>query len=153
MTRWLDEQEQLAWIGLLRLTSRLRAELHRQLVEDHGISLADYELLARLNAAPLGGLRVRDLMETLDWEQSRLSHHLARMEKRGLVERRECTKDRRGFVFVLTETGRSTLERAAPSHVEHVRRLFLDHLTPEQVMHLRDLTSTAMAGLSDRPVG
>jgi DNA-binding MarR family transcriptional regulator len=142
MTRWLDAQERRAWVGLLQLTGRLQAELNRQLVAGHGISLADYELLGRLHGRD--GLRARDLMETLAWEQSRLSHHLGRLHKRGLVDRRDCEEDRRGAVFVLTDLGRHTIETAAPSHVEQVRRLLLDQLSPEQVQQLGDITDVGL---------
>ena len=147
MTRWLDAQEQRAWIGLLQLTEQLRAELHRRLAAEHGISLADYELLARLNASAGRGLRVRDLMATLSWEQSRLSHALTRLQKRGLAQRQECEEDRRGAVFVLTEQGRRTIETAAPSHVEDVRQLLLDRLTTEQVGQLGDIAALGLQSL------
>ena len=150
MTKWLDPAEQAAWVGLLQLTSKLQAELNRRLTEAHGISLTDYEVLGRIHDSPRGGLRVRDLMETLNWEQSRLSHHLGRMERRGLVERQDCPEDRRGSAFVLTETGRASIEQAAPSHVEDVRRLFLDHLTHEQVHQLGAVTQQALKGMSNR---
>ena len=150
MEKWLNPTEQAAWIGLLQLTSRLRVELNRQLAEEHAISLPDYEVLARLNASPRGGLRVRDLMETLDWEQSRLSHHLTRMNKRGLVLKKDCDEDRRGSVFVLTNAGRATIEQAAPSHVAQVRRLLFDHLTPEQTDQLAAVTGHALRRLDAR---
>ena len=153
MTRWLTGPEQRAWIGLLQLTGRLQAELNRQLVAEHGISLAAYELLGRLHSGAPGGLRVRDLMETLAWEQSRVSHDLGRLQKRGLVQRRECEEDRRGAVFALTEEGRRVIETAAPSHVEHVRRLFFHHLTGGQVDQLGIIADLGLEVLGAIPAG
>ena len=150
MRKWLDPTEQAAWTGLLQLTSQLRTELNRQLADEHAISLTDYEVLARLSASPRSGLRIRDLMETLDWEQSRLSHHLARMDKRGLVSKQECDEDRRGSFFVLTTIGRAAIEKAAPSHVAHVRQLLFDHLTSEQVEQLAAVTGQALQRLDER---
>jgi DNA-binding MarR family transcriptional regulator len=149
MTRWLTEREQAAWTGLLRLTSGLQAEMNRQLADDHGISLTDYEVLARLQAHGGHGLRIRDLMQTLSWEQSRLSHHLSRMQRRGLVTRQECPEDRRGAAFVLTDLGRGTLEAAAPSHVAHVRRMLFDHLSEEQVDQLRRIAAQGLSGIAE----
>jgi DNA-binding MarR family transcriptional regulator len=76
------------------------------------------------------------LLEELRWEQSRLSHHVARMELRGLVGREACTTDKRGAFVVLTVAGRDAIDRAAPGHVDTVRRLVFDGLSEEQVATL-----------------
>lgn len=141
MTRWLNDGEQRAWRGLIHMTAELNARLNRQLQDDHDISLADYEVLARLYDVPGDGLRARDLEASLSWEQSRLSHQLARMQRRGLVERHDCLTDRRGATFAITDSGRGVLEDAAPGHVEAVRRMLFDHLAVDDVTWLEGLTS------------
>ena len=141
MTRWLSDDEQSTWRGLISLTVQLNAALNRQLQDEHGISLSDYEILVRLHDVPDPGLRARELQASLVWEQSRLSHQLARMRKRGLVERHECSSDRRGASFTLTETGHALTERAAPGHVAAVRRLLFDRLTPADVASIAELTA------------
>jgi DNA-binding MarR family transcriptional regulator len=137
MSRWLTEDEQRAWRGLLQMTSRLDARLNRDLQQTSGLSLADYDVLVLLTEAPDGRLRVFEVAENLQWEQSRLSHHLARMQRRGLVAREECTSDRRGAFIVLTEAGRDAIEKAAPAHVDAVRRLVFDGLSKDQVATLQ----------------
>src|SRR3954470_9965333 len=129
MSRWLTDDEQRAWRGLLQMTSRLDARLNRDLQQTSGLSLADYDVLVLLTEAPDGRLRVFELAENLQWEQSRLSHHLARMQRRGLVAREECTSARRGAFIVRTEDGRDAIEKAAPAHVDAVRRLVFDGLS------------------------
>jgi DNA-binding MarR family transcriptional regulator len=141
MTQWLRDDEQRAWRGLLQMTSRLNAQLNRQLQETSGLSLADYDVLVPLSEAPDGRLRVFEIGDILAWEQSRLSHHLARMQKRGLVDRQDCQTDRRGAFIVLTEDGRAAITAAAPGHAEAVRRLVFDGLTPEQVATLGAVTA------------
>lgn len=59
-------------------------------------------------------MRVRELTEALQWEKSRLSQHLSRMRRRGLVEREDCLDDARGAFVVLTEDGRRTSSRPPP---------------------------------------
>src|SRR4051812_13899364 len=81
-----------------------------------------------------GRLRMFELVDNLQWEQSRLSHHVARMQRRGLVAREECTSDKRGAFVVLTDAGRDAIEKAAPGHVDTVRRLVFDGLSAEQVV-------------------
>ncbi|MFI6810213.1 MarR family winged helix-turn-helix transcriptional regulator [Streptomyces luteogriseus] len=149
MTTWLTSEEQQAWRGLIHLTAQLQSVLGRQLQDEHGISLADYEVLARLHDTSDHRMRARDLGVSLVWEQSRLSHQLARMQRRGLVEREECETDRRGATFRLTPAGRAAIVQAAPSHVEAVRRLVFDGLSPEQVTQLADLTGGLLAHLSN----
>ena len=149
MTRWLTDSEQRAWRGYQAVQARLSARLNRQLQTDSGLSLADYEVLVALTDRPEGRLRVFELAEALQWEQSRLSHHLARMQQRGLVNRRACRDDRRGSYVLVTAAGRRAIEAAAPGHVDAVRRLFFDGLSPDQVELVELLSSQILARLAD----
>ena len=139
--RWLDETEQRAWRAFVAMQGRLTAALHRQLQVDAGMSIADYEVLVNLTEAPGGRLRPYELQRRLLWEQSRVSHHLVRMQRRGLVDREACDDDGRGAFVVVTAAGRAALEAAAPGHVAAVRRLFFDDLTPEEVALVERLAS------------
>ena len=85
-----------------------------------------------------------ELTDALAWEQSRVSHQLARMQGRGLVAREECPTDARGAFAVLTAAGRAAIERAAPAHVEMVRQLVFDGLGPDQLIALTDLTARVL---------
>jgi len=148
MSRWLTEEEQRAWRGMLRMTSQLNARANRLLQEEYGISLADYEVLVALSEAPEGRLRVFEVADALAWEQSRVSHQLARMQRRGLITREGCATDARGAFAVLTTVGRATIERAAPAHVEQVRQLVFDELSHEQVSALTEITTRVLDRLA-----
>lgn len=130
---WLDAREQRAWRAFLDVRRDLLAELNRQLTRDAGLSGADYALLVPLSEAPDGRLRPRDLGRQVDWDRSRLSHQIRRMQERGLVVREECCTDGRGAFVVLTDHGREAIESAAPDHVRSVRRFFFDVLAPAEV--------------------
>ncbi len=145
--RWLDPDEQRAWRAYLRMQGRLTARLNRQLQADSGLSLADYEVLVHLTDREEGRLRPYELQRDLQWEQSRLSHHLTRMQRRGLVRREECADDGRGAYVVITEEGRRAITAAAPGHVETVRRMFFDGLTREQVTELERLAADVLGRL------
>src|SRR5688572_25607094 len=114
--RWLDEREARAWRGMIGVTQRLTAVLERQLVQDVGLSGAEYTLLVPLSEAPDGVLRARDLGRMVGWERSRISHQVTRMEKRGLVAREDCSEDARGSMVRLTDAGRTAIVAAAPAH-------------------------------------
>jgi DNA-binding MarR family transcriptional regulator len=146
---WLDGREARAWRGFVRLQAEIRARTNRQLQRDSGLSEADYAVLVSLSEAPGGRLRAFQLGRETQWEKSRLSHHLSRMEQRGLVVRERCQSDSRGAEVVLTDAGRAAIEAAAPRHVAQVRRLFIDVLTPAQLDALGEITDTVLARLDD----
>ncbi|MGH3751139.1 MAG: MarR family winged helix-turn-helix transcriptional regulator [Pseudonocardiaceae bacterium] len=130
---WLNTREQQAWRAFLDVRRELLAELNRQLTRDAGLSGADYELLAPLSEASDGRMRPVDLARQVDWDRSRLSHQITRMQERGLVRREECCTDARGAFVVLTDHGRKVIESAAPGHVRSVRHFFLDLLQPGEI--------------------
>jgi DNA-binding MarR family transcriptional regulator len=149
MTRWLNDAEMRAWLGYRRMFLLLNAAVNRDLARDSGLSEPDYDVLSSLSAAPDRRGRLSELAVRMLWSQSRLSHHISRMEQRGLVRREECESDARGSVVVLTEEGLRTIEKAAPHHVESVRRHIIDVLSPEQIKALGDITETVVDHLGD----
>ncbi len=146
-TRWLDEREATAWRLLHQLGGPLNAVLNRQLVRDSGLSMADYEVLVVLSEAPDLRLRARELGRATGWEKSRLSHHITRMERRGLVSREGCATDGRGAWVLMTALGRDTIRTAAPGHVDAVRHYVIDALTPEQLEQLAAIGAAVQARL------
>lgn len=147
--RWLTAGEQRAWRAYLRAGTLLTARLNRQLQADSGLSLAEYEVLVQLSEAPGGRLRPFQLSRALDWEQSRLSHLLSRMTRRGFVARQECPADGRGALVVLTAVGRTAIESAAPGHVAAVRQLVFDPLDRAQAEALGQAFEAILAALED----
>lgn len=146
--RWLDDREQRAWRGLLAMHAQLTLELGRQLQRDTDLSIAEYGVLVHLSEAPDRELRAFELGDALQWEKSRLSHQLTRMERRGLVERRACPTDARGAHIAITPAGQQAIEQAAPAHVAEIRRLFIDVLRDEQLDQLVAITDAVLAALA-----
>src|SRR3954451_6865413 len=101
MPQWLTDDEQRAWRGLLQIPWPRAPRLNRDLQQSSGLSLADYDVLVLLTEASDGQLPVFEIADDLPWEQSRLAHHLALLERRRLVAREECTTDKRGAFVVL----------------------------------------------------
>ncbi len=130
--RWLDERERRAWRNLMAMQEGLAEFIDRQLRHGCGLSHADYQVLAHLSEAA-GPLRAFELGRLLHWEKSRLSQHLTRMEKRGLVRRERCGTDQRGSVVAITAEGTELIETAAPRHVADIRAVVIDHLTPAEL--------------------
>ncbi|MER6950558.1 MarR family transcriptional regulator [Nonomuraea sp. NPDC000554] len=144
---WLTDKQQRVWRRWLTLNARLPAALHRELQADAGLSLQDYDVLVQLTDTADGRMRVSDLARALHWERSRLSHHVTRMARRGLVEREECPDDGRGAFIVLTPAGRAAIEQAAPAHVSTVRKLVFDSLSDEELDSLAAITDKVLTQL------
>lgn len=136
-TRWLDQHEQQVWREFLEVTQLLWDRLGRELdAVEGGLSLSEYELLARLSDAEGRSARMSTLAGQLVHSRSRLTHTVSRLEDRGLVRREVCLNDRRGVLAVLTDNGHEALAAAAPTHVTGVREHLFDQLDPEQVAAL-----------------
>ncbi len=146
---WLSEGQQRVWRQWIAANSELNAAIGRQLGRDSGMSLADFEVLVRLTESAEGRVRIVELADTMQWERSRLSHHLTRMEKRELITRRDCAADRRGAFAEVTATGRDLIEQAAPGHADLVRSLFFDGLSTEDLAAMDRVTASLLAQLSE----
>jgi DNA-binding MarR family transcriptional regulator len=130
--KWLDARELAAWEGYLEVSTMLNRRVEQQLKDDAGLSHPQYEVLARLSAAPGGELRMTELAGAALTSKSGLTYQVAQLEKTGLVRRRSCESDERGIIACLTEAGWEKLRESAPGHAALVRSLFLDGLTSEQ---------------------
>ncbi|UOX92169.1 MarR family transcriptional regulator [Amycolatopsis sp. FBCC-B4732] len=122
------------WDTWMRAQRVLVRELDQGLQRDCGISKAEFSVLMTLGRP----MRVGELADALDWEKSRVSHLLTRMENRGLVARIEDGATGRRTGVELTAEGRRTAERATRAHGGNVRRLVLDQLSPGQAMAIRE---------------
>jgi|SRR5215207_5443444 len=148
--RWLDADEDHAWRAYRRMRLLLDAQISRELAQDSGLSEPDYDVLSNLSEAEEHRWRLNELAARMLWSRSRLSHHIARMEQRGLVRREECASDARGAFVVLTEGGLRAIREAAPGHVASVRRHLIDVLSREQLRTLDEIATTVVARLNGR---
>src|SRR6476469_498224 len=127
----LTPGQQRAWLAYMRVQLRLTYEMNRQLQADSGLSLPDYDVLNALRYSPGGRMRITALAARISWERSRLSHHVRRLENRGLVECRPAPTDRRATEITLTDQGWDEITRASSGHIDLVRRLFFEGLPDE----------------------
>jgi len=146
---WLDDAEARAWRGYMRMRTLLHAKIVRDLAREAGLSGPDYDVLSNVSEAEGRRSRLGDLAARMAWSKSRLSHHITRMEQRGLVTREDCTSDGRGAFVVLTDAGLRAIQAAAPGHVASVRRHFIDLLSREQLDALAEITRTVVRRLTD----
>lgn len=146
--RWLSREQEAAWRAYRRMRALLDLQITRDLAANSGLSDADYDVLSSLSEVEDHRWRLKDLARRMLWSESRLSHHISRMEDRGLVVRQPAEGDRRGTVVALTDEGWRVLVEAAPHHVESVRRHLIDLLTEAQVRTLGRIAETVVDHLS-----
>ena len=150
-TRWLSAEQQRHWRAFRDGVALLLEVLGRELDEQCGLSLHEYEVMVRLSEAPRRTLRMSELADDIGHSRSRLTHTIARMEAAGLVERRACRSDLRGVECSLTDAGFARLVAAAPGHVESVREHLVDVLTDDQLAALGDAMAVVERRLRESP--
>ena len=124
--RWLDDGEQHSWRALMMGITLLEERLDDDVRREFGMSLTEYEVLVRLSERPGRAMRMAQLADAMAHSRSRITHTIARMEAVGYVVRGTTPEDGRGVVATMTETGYELLVKAAPCHVESVRRNLVD---------------------------
>jgi DNA-binding MarR family transcriptional regulator len=149
--QWLDAQEDRAWRAFTHSHHQLTVCLNRLLLQDSGLTGADYEVLAFLAGLPEGSMPAQEMGTLLRWEKSRLSHQVRRLQEQGLVARELNPADRRSALIVLLPAGRRAIEDAAPEHVRNVRRLMIDLFTPAELETLAGLSERILGRLAGEP--
>lgn len=130
-TPWLDTEQQRVWRAFLGATTVLNDRLDRDLRNQHGLSMPEYEILVRLSEAPDRSIRMAELADAVSHSRSRVTHTIARLEREGIVRRGQCSDDGRGVSAVLTDHGFSILEQAAHTHVRGVNDYLIQNADPE----------------------
>jgi DNA-binding MarR family transcriptional regulator len=144
-TRWLTTAELEAWMPFSAMLMNLLSALDTQLQRDAKLSLFGYLVLAGLSDAPERTLPMSDLAVLANGSLSRLSHAVAKLERQGWVTRSPAPGNGRITVATLTDAGFSKIAASAPEHVETVRDLLLDQLTPDQLRSLGEASRAILA--------
>jgi len=111
-----------AWQALIRAHATLMRQLATDLVEDIGLTLGDFDVLAQLGHAG-GELRISELAAQAYSSRSGMTRRIDRLVDEGLVARTNTDVDGRGVVVGLTDAGVARLAEAAPAHLRRVREL------------------------------
>lgn len=127
----LSPRELRVWHAFVVMGEEVLARVGRDILQETGISGSEFGVLSRLAAIGKGEMRQQALAEVMDWDKSRLSHQLTRMQERGLIDRQRISGQ--AVLVTITKTGREKLELALPVRGESVRRHLLSRLTQEQV--------------------
>lgn len=143
----LSQEELDAWRAFVAMRHGLERHLVAHLQREFGLSDSDFEILVNLSEAPKGRMRAYELGRATHWEKTRLSHHLRRMEKRGMIRREDSGA--RYPDIVLTETGRDAIKVSAHANAARVRELFIDVLGPKRLAALREVSEDVIAAIEE----
>jgi DNA-binding MarR family transcriptional regulator len=124
-----------AWRSLLRAHATLLRQLATELVDEIGLTLGDFDVLAQLGQAG-GELRMSELAAQAYSSRSGMTRRIDRLVDEGLVTRANSDADGRGVVVALTDAGVARLAEAAPVHLRQVRELFVAKLTDVELSTL-----------------
>jgi DNA-binding MarR family transcriptional regulator len=127
------------WRAFLRAHAGITRELERELGAEAGMPLAWYDVLLQLVEAPGRRLRMAELADRVLLSRSGLTRLVDRLQAEGYVCREPSPDDARGTYTVLTDAGYAALRRAAPVHLEGIRRHWLAHFSDDDLHELRRL--------------
>ena len=136
---------------LIGAHSTLTRELSAQLVEQHGLTLSECEVLLLLSRAPERAMRRIDLAREVRLSPSGVTRMLDRLEATGLVGKGSCSADARVTYAVLTPAGAAKLQEAWPDHVAATERLLGERFDDEELAALTELLSRVADPLECEP--
>lgn len=139
------------WRDYIETAEALRAQMYARMQQDFALSSGDYVVLLALSEAEGNRLRSSEIATRIDWDRSRVSHHLGRMEKRDLVRREACADDSRGSDVILTNAGADAFRRSTIPHLRDIHELFINALSPAQLAAVADITHTLQKHLNRPP--
>jgi DNA-binding MarR family transcriptional regulator len=115
------------WHAWKLAAESVRTQVAADIMAATGLSDPDFGVLTRVVEVGGGRMRQSELAESMGYHRSRLSHHLTRMEDRGLVAREPAAAGG-GVDVVATEIGVAAVADARPAHAVAVRRHLLEPL-------------------------
>jgi DNA-binding MarR family transcriptional regulator len=130
-----------SWIAYLRSHAAIKRQLNADLLEGHGLTLSDYEVLLRLSQAEGQMMRRIDLAESVILTASGITRLLDGLERAGYVEKGACESDARVSYAKLTDVGGAKLREAAVTHLAGVEELFTGRYSDEELETLGRLLS------------
>jgi len=127
----LEPQRRIGY--LLRRAQQLHVAAWSRIASTE-ISSVQFSILAVLHQR--GEASQRELCDAVDLDRSTMADLVARMERRGLLERRRAADDARRNVVTLTEHGTAEYRRLDPLVVK-VQESLVESMTAEEQAALR----------------
>lgn len=136
------------WINLQQANRVIEGALETRLQSSVNLSLAEFELLMRLEVAAGHPLQMSQIAAQLINSPSGTTRIADRLERAGLIERETPKENRRVVHVKLTDKGNEVLRRADQAFREGLHEVFGSHLTEDEVASLRATLRKVLEGNS-----
>jgi DNA-binding MarR family transcriptional regulator len=146
----LSSAELAAWRIFLRAHATVVRALEAELLSEHDLPLASYDVLVQLSESPAQRLRMTELADRVLLSRSGLTRLADRLEREGLLRREACPNDARGTLAVLTDAGLQRLREAWPTHLRGVQQHVTGQLTADEIRQLSALMGKLVADGASR---
>jgi DNA-binding MarR family transcriptional regulator len=131
----------VSWVAFVRSHAAVTRQLNADLLNGHGLTLSDYEVLLRLAHAEGGMMRRVDLAESVVLTASGITRLLDGLQSAGFVKKEACESDARVSYAKLTDEGRRKLAEAAETHLQGIEDLFTGRFSEDELETLAGLLS------------
>jgi DNA-binding MarR family transcriptional regulator len=130
-----------AWRSYIQSHASILRELDAELVDVHGMTTRDYEVLLYLAQAPERRLPMSALATSTMLTRSGITRLVDGLVNAGWIERVACESDARVSYARLTDLGYEKLRNAGCTHIASIQRLFLEHFSAQEINQLASLLS------------
>jgi len=127
-------REQEAALALLRTSDKLRRQL-TAVVEPHGVTLQQYNVLRILRGAGKAGLPTLEIAFRMIEQTPGITRLLDRLESKALVRRERCAEDRRQVLCWITAEG-SRIVNGMDALVDQADTTMLSSLSKAEISTL-----------------
>ena len=132
------------------LASHLSRRLAQVYGERFGISIAEWRVIAHL--ASEDKISVREIVERVDMDKSKISRAASNLEANGLIEKKTSAADRRLVEMQLTRKGRRLFAEIEPLALDFQDSL-LAELSARERSSLQSIVDKLLTRLEDQPEG
>lgn len=147
--RALSDLEFQAWSSFHALRNSLLPHLAKKLFENSGLTEAEYQVLIGIKSSKEQGIKSKDLSKFLGWDTTRLSHQIARMEEKKLIQKVNCAQDARSFYIKLSNKGKKIIDEVLPTQMFEVKKYFANALEENDLKNLIKISNSIISNLKD----
>jgi DNA-binding MarR family transcriptional regulator len=146
-SRWPQNAEHMAAVtSIMRVQQLLIAEIERVL-KPYQLTFASYEALQLLAFTRRGELPMGKIGERLMVHPASVTNTIDRLERRGLVRRRQAREDRRSIIAEITPDGRDVVSKATTAL--NTANFGLNRFDDETAVAITQLLRKIRAGSGD----
>jgi DNA-binding MarR family transcriptional regulator len=147
--RWPEHADRMAAVTSVMRAQQLLLSVVEAALKPYGLTFAAYEALRLLAFTRKGVLPMGKIGDRLMVHPASVTNVIGRLERRGLVERRPSTGDRRVVLAAITDSGRELAEEATAAL--HEAEFGLHDITPAEAVAITAALRPVRVAAGDLP--